>query len=164
MPILDDRSLEFFSRSADQTRRLGMRLGGLLKTGDVVCLSGDLGAGKTTLVQGIAQGWGSMDPVTSPTFILVNLYRRPDKNHFYHLDAYRLEDGSDADELDIQQMEDNGVLVIEWPERINTAISPERLWINLSWQSEEQRNMVFLAQGQHYERLLNDFRQQAFGG
>ena len=58
MPILDDHTLEFFSRSPEQTRRVGMRLGGLLQPGDVVCLQGSLGAGKTTLVQGLAQGWG----------------------------------------------------------------------------------------------------------
>ncbi len=78
MPILDQNSLEYFSRSAEQTRRLGMRLGTLLKTGQGVYLSGELGSGKTTLVQGIAQGWGSIDHVTSPTFVLINEYHRPD--------------------------------------------------------------------------------------
>ena len=78
MPILDESTLEFFSRSPDQTRRIGTRMGLLLQAGDVLCLQGDLGAGKTTLVQGIAQGWGSADPVTSPTFVLVNIYRHPD--------------------------------------------------------------------------------------
>jgi len=77
-PILDQNSFEIISRSSEQTRRVGMRLGALLKPGDVVCLQGDLGAGKTTLVQGIAAGWGSLDSVSSPTFVLVNLYRRLD--------------------------------------------------------------------------------------
>ena len=78
MPILDSHSLEFFSKSPEQTRRIGMRLGSVLKKGDVLCLQGDLGAGKTTFVQGIAQGWGSLDSVSSPTFIIVNMYRRTD--------------------------------------------------------------------------------------
>src|SRR5512140_2132201 len=90
MPILDVHALEFFSRSPDQTRRMGMRLGALLEPGDLICLSGDLGAGKTTLVQGIARGWGSLDSVTSPTFILVNAYRRPDGQVMHHVDAYRM--------------------------------------------------------------------------
>ena len=68
MPVLDHNSLEFISRSAEQTRRVGMRFGGVLQTGDVVCLAGDLGSGKTTLVQGIAAGWGSLDAVSSPSF------------------------------------------------------------------------------------------------
>ena len=78
MPILDPHSLEFISRSAEQTRRVGMRLGGMVGSGDVICLVGDLGSGKTTFIQGFAAGWGSLDPVTSPTFVLVNLYRRPE--------------------------------------------------------------------------------------
>src|SRR5690606_20946296 len=87
MPILMSQSMEFISRSAEQTRRAGMRLGGLLQPGDVIGLVGDLGSGKTTLVQGIAAGWGSLDQVSSPTFVLVNVYRRPDQGKLYHLDA-----------------------------------------------------------------------------
>ena len=87
MPILDAHMLEFFSRSPEQTRRIGMRLGGSLKTGDVICLQGELGAGKTTFVQGLAQGWGSIDTVSSPTFILVNQYRRADGGKLFHLDT-----------------------------------------------------------------------------
>ena len=90
MPILDDRSLEFLSHSPEQTRRLGVRLGELLKDGDLICLAGDLGSGKTTLAQGIARGWGSLDPVTSPTFVLINEYRRADDTRLYHFDAFRL--------------------------------------------------------------------------
>src|SRR5512142_504182 len=104
MPILDARTLEFFSRSPEQTRRLGMRLGGLLQPGDLICLSGDLGAGKTTLVQGVAQGWGTLDPVSSPTFVLVNEYRRPDSSRLYHLDAYRMANYLEAEDLDLDRM------------------------------------------------------------
>ncbi len=75
-PILDPHSCELISLSPEQTRRVGMRLGALLQVGDVLALSGDLGAGKTTLMQGIASGWGSLDAVSSPTFVLVNVYRR----------------------------------------------------------------------------------------
>ena len=89
-PILDRNSLEIISRSAEQTRRVGMRLGAMLEPGDIVCLIGDLGAGKTTFVQGLAAGWGSLDPVSSPTFVIVNVYRRLDQRKLYHLDAYRL--------------------------------------------------------------------------
>ena len=82
MPILDDHTLDFVSKSPEQTRRIGIRLGGLLQPGDLICLQGDLGAGKTTLVQGIAQGWGALDSVSSPTFVLVNVYRRADEMRF----------------------------------------------------------------------------------
>ena len=65
MPVLDTHTVDFFSRSPEQTRQLGMRLGGALQAGDVVCLQGDLGAGKTTFVQGIAEGWGSEDAAST---------------------------------------------------------------------------------------------------
>jgi len=164
MPILDSRTLEFFSRSADQTRRLGIRLGGLLEKGDLVCLHGDLGSGKTTLVQGIAQGWGSLDPVSSPTFVIVNMYRRPDKLSLYHLDAYRLESGAEAEEMDIDLMLEHGALVVEWPERITSALPDSCLKVDLRWIADEQRGMVFLPQGERYETLLADFRRKVLGG
>ena len=164
MPILDSRTLEFFSRSADQTRRLGMRLGSLLQDRDVVFLKGDFGTGKTTLVQGIAQGWGSLDPATSPTFILVNVYRRPNGENLYHLDAYRLENAGEAIDLDLDSMLENGVLVIEWPERIAAALPGQHLLIQLTWVGDEQRGLVFLAQGERYEALVDGFRRRVLGG
>jgi tRNA threonylcarbamoyladenosine biosynthesis protein TsaE len=87
MPILEGQSLDFLSHSPEQTVRLGVRLGELLQRGDVICLAGDLGSGKTTLAQGIARGWGSLDQVTSPSFILINEYRRADNQRLFHLDA-----------------------------------------------------------------------------
>lgn len=164
MPILDARTLEFFSRSADQTRRLGMRLGGLLQTGDVVLLQGELGSGKTTLVQGMAQGWGSLDAVSSPTFVLVNVYRRPDGHALYHLDAYRLKSAAEALELDLDWLMESGALVVEWPENIQSALPREHLLVRLNWIAEEQRGMVFLAQGSRYETLVQEFRQRVVGG
>lgn len=164
MPILDSRTLEFFSRSAEQTRRLGIRLGALLEPGDLVCLSGDLGAGKTTLVQGLANGWGTLDAVSSPTFVLVNTYRRPDKQNLFHMDAYRLESALEAEELDLDLMFSSGALLIEWAERIQTALPRQRLWIKMRWIADEQRGMVFLPEGARYEKLLADFRRQTFGG
>lgn len=164
MPILDSRTLEFFSRSADQTRRLGMRLGSLLEKGDIVCLQGDLGSGKTTLVQGIAQGWGSLDPVSSPTFVIVNMYRRPDNLNLHHLDAYRLQNAVEAEELDIDLMLERGALVVEWPERISAALPAECLKVELRWIADEQRGMVFLPHGERYDTLLAEFRRRVLGG
>jgi tRNA threonylcarbamoyladenosine biosynthesis protein TsaE len=164
MPILDSRSLEFFSRSPEQTRRLGIRLGSLLRNGDLVCLSGDLGAGKTTLVQGMAQGWGSLDPVSSPTFVLCNQYRRPDGIILNHLDAYRLNNACEAEDLDLDLMLDSGALVVEWAERIQAVLPSARLSVSLRWIAEEQRGMIFLPFGTRYERLLAEFRRHSFGG
>lgn len=163
MPILDRQSLEFISRSADQTRRAGMRLGALLQAGDLICLAGELGSGKTTLVQGLASGWGSLDRATSPTFVLVNVYRRPDNSSLYHLDAYRLGSSAEAAELDLDALLDSGPLVIEWAERIALALPTERLWINMSLVSENQRDIIFSAHGARYTDMISLLRRQFYG-
>jgi tRNA threonylcarbamoyladenosine biosynthesis protein TsaE len=160
MPILDPHSMEFFSRSAEQTRRVGMRLGGLLKTGDVVCLIGELGSGKTTLVQGIAAGWGSLDSVSSPTFVLVNVYRQLDGRRLYHLDAYRLESALEAIDLDLDFMLTTGPLVVEWAERVQKALPAERLKVTLVYIDEVRRNLTFSAQGKRSEEMLEALHQQ----
>lgn len=164
MPVLDLHSLDFFSRSPEQTRRIGARLGGVLGSGDVICLQGDLGAGKTTFVQGAARGWGSVDTVVSPTFILVNEYRRADGNRLFHLDAYRLDSIPEAEELDLDSMLADGALLIEWPERIDGLIPAERLWIQLEHVDEEEREMKFKASGKRCDDLLEVLRHAAFGG
>ena len=163
--------MDFFSRSPEQTRRVGSRLGGALQTGDVICLQGDLGAGKTTFVQGVAQGWGSMDSVSSPTFILVNMYRRADQSRggvtpplLFHMDAYRLESTPEAEELDLDSMLAQGALLIEWPERMNGLIPTECLWVNLEHIDEEEREMKFKATGRRYDELLEVIRHGTFGG
>lgn len=163
MPILDPHTLESFSKSPEQTRRLGMRLGALLLPGDTVCLQGNLGAGKTTFVQGMAQGWGSADPATSPTFVLVNEYQRPDGMSLFHLDAYRIETAAEAEELDLETMLAEGVLVVEWPERIAGILPAERMWVELEYVSEEHRDLVFNSSGTRYEHLLAGFQQAAYG-
>ena len=158
MPILDKHSLDFISRSPEQTRRIGMRLGGLLQPGDLVCLQGNLGAGKTTLVQGIAHGWGASDEVSSPTFVLVNAYRRADGAELFHMDAYRIESTPEAEELDLDAMQGEGPLLIEWAERIEPILSPERLWVTLEHVADEQREMRFQAEGKRYDDIVHELR------
>jgi tRNA threonylcarbamoyladenosine biosynthesis protein TsaE len=156
--------MEVFSRSPEQTRRIGMRLGAVLQPGDVICLQGDLGAGKTTFVQGIAQGWGSLDSVSSPTFILVNMYRRRDEACLFHMDAYRLDSTPEAEELDLDAMLSQGPLLIEWPERMNGLVPPEHLWVYLEHIAEEEREMKFRASGSRYDELLQVVRKAVDGG
>ncbi len=163
MPILDSETLEIFSRSADQTRRFGMRLGRMLQNGDVLCFSGDLGSGKTTFIQGIPQGWGSVDQVTSPTFVLVNEYYRMDGSTLFHMDAYRIDSTLEAEELDIDRMLHQGVLVVEWAERIDSILPKERLTIKMAWVADEQRSLVMVPYGERYQTLLHSFRHRSFG-
>lgn len=142
---------------------MGARLGGMLEAGDLICLEGELGSGKTTLAQGIAQGWGSLDGATSPTFILVNEYRRPDGRIMFHLDAYRLESEPAAAELDIDRMLTRGALIVEWPERIQAVLPPEELRIVMEYVAEEQRRMQFKAFGGRYDGILGALQHTMFG-
>ncbi len=163
MPILDQRSLDFISHAPEQTVRLGVRLGERLQPGDVLCLSGELGSGKTTLVTGIGRGWGVMEAVTSPTFVLVNEYRRADGLALWHLDCYRLQSGAEAVAFGFDDLLNaEGVMVIEWPEHIAEVLPPERLHIRLRWVDAEKRGCRLEAIGPRYEALLQEFRQAAF--
>jgi tRNA threonylcarbamoyladenosine biosynthesis protein TsaE len=163
MPVLPANAFDFLSHSPEQSRRLGMRLGAYLLPGDVICLQGELGAGKTTFVQGLASGWGSLDAVSSPTFVLVNLYRRSDGGQLFHFDTYRVESAPEAEELDLDSMLTNGPLVIEWPERMLGIIPAERLWIKLEYVDDDRRELTFLPTGQRYIDLLAEFRKSSFG-
>jgi len=160
MPILDPNSFEFISRSADQTRRIGIRLGSMIQPHDVFCLSGELGAGKTTLTQGIANGWGSLDRATSPTFVLVKNYRHADGSEMYHLDAYRLQSALEAEDLDIDRMIDNGPFIVEWPERILAALPDTYLWIDMTWLDDEQRGIIFKPKGSRYIKIVENLKKE----
>jgi len=163
MPVLPANAFDFFSRSPEQTRRLGMRLGAHLHSGDVICLQGDLGAGKTTFVQGLATGWGSLDAVSSPTFVLVNQYRRADGGQLFHFDTYRVDSALEAEELDLDAMMNSGPLVIEWPERLTGVLPAERLWIKFEYIDDDRRELTFLPVGKRFIQLLKDFRKSSFG-
>jgi len=165
VPILDERNLEFISHSPEQTQRLGVRLGELLEPGRLVCLVGDLGAGKTTIAQGVARGWGALDPVTSPTFVLINQYRRADSAVLYHVDAFRLDQPQEALALGLLELMDgDGPVLIEWADKVAAILPAEALWVDMSWEDDSRRRLSFDARGPAYESLLKRFRQAAFGG
>ena len=117
---------------ADQTRALGEDLGRILDAGDLVMLSGGLGAGKTTLTQGIGIGMGVRGRVASPTFIVARVHPSlsggPD---LIHADAYRIKDLSDLETLDLDSSLDEAVTVVEWGEGKTEAMSDERLSIEV---------------------------------
>lgn len=165
MAILDDKTLNFTSTSVAQTERLGVRLGELLEPGDLVCLAGALGAGKTALARGIGRGWGTAVRITSPTFVIVNEYpRQPDGAILYHIDGYRLERPADAQSAGLVDILDAGeAVMIEWPENIDALLPDERLWVALAYDGVTRRRMQFSATGERPEELLQDFRKSAFG-
>jgi len=140
-----------------------MQLGELLAPGDVIWLEGDLGSGKTTLVQGIAAGWGSTDLVTSPTFVLINIYRRPDRTQLAHMDAYRLESTEDAEQLDLDTQLEQGPLLVEWANRIAAALPAERLRMQLSTVDETRRHILVEPLGERYQEIARAFKAAVYG-
>lgn len=164
MAVIEKGSFEVISRSPNQTRRVGMRLGELLGPGDVICLEGNLGSGKTTLVQGIASGWGSYDAVTSPSYVLVNVYRRMDQKRLFHLDAYRLSGPEEAVDLDLEAMLSQGPLLVEWADRISQALPEDHLWFRMRAINEEQRDFIVHARGDRHQEILGHFREDIYGG
>ncbi len=166
MPLLDAQSLEFISRSARQTIRLGSRLGALLRGGDVIALEGDLGAGKTAFAQGIGRGWGALDPLLSPTFVLIRRHERPqNQRHLYHIDLYRLHSLEEIIDLGLEELlgNQNAVCVVEWADRARELFPPEHLWIELRWLDEYRRALTFRPKGKRHTTLLQHFRQEIVG-
>src|SRR5438874_3544224 len=102
--------------SAAETEELGRNWGKRLRPGDVVLLTGELGAGKTTFVRGVAQGTGSSAPVASPTFQLVRVY--PGRVQLAHVDLYRIENTSELRELGLEELAEQGAVVVEWGDRL----------------------------------------------
>ena len=164
MPILDAHTLDFVSHSPTQTQRFGIRLGELLQPSDLILLSGELGSGKTTLVAGIARGWGGIQPVTSPTFTLVNEYSRPgNPMRLIHIDCYRVADAREALDFGIEEYLDaEAAVLVEWPERLGSIWPPDRLWVTLRHFNETKRSLRLEASGSRSEELLAQFRRSAF--
>jgi tRNA threonylcarbamoyladenosine biosynthesis protein TsaE len=135
---------EFTSCSPEETIALGRELAGMLAPPKLVLLRGDLGAGKTTLVKGIAQAFeaASEDDVTSPTFTLIHEYRGP-KATLYHIDLYRVETQRDLDTLGLDDlMGDQSILLIEWGEKFPRFLRERDVEIVLEWAGEERRKLV----------------------
>ena len=109
---------ERITQSAAETEALGEQLGQRLREGDVVLLTGELGAGKTTFVRGVARGTESAAPVASPTFQLVRLY--PGRVQLAHVDLYRIGSDSELAGLGLDELADEGALIVEWGDRLET--------------------------------------------
>lgn len=140
---------------AEATRALGRDIATRLKPGDVVALSGDLGAGKTTLTQGLARGLGIESDVLSPTFALMSEYRNG-RVPLLHVDAYRLTSASDADHLGLDEYLDNGwALVVEWPENIEGALPEGGPAVHLEHAGEERVARISTRPGSRWEEWLH---------
>lgn len=145
--------LTFASNSVEETRRLGERMGDLLRAGDVVLLSGELGAGKTMFVQGIARGLGFDGSVSSKSFVLLGEYAG--RVRLYHADLYRLEAPEEVAELALDELSADGVLVVEWPERAGEDVLPqEYVRVEFEVTGEKSRNMLVSGTGSRAGELI----------
>ena len=135
--------LELASPTAEDTRAIGAAFAPLLRPGDVIALTGELGAGKTTLVQGIAGALGYDGAVTSPTFTLVREYRTPTFT-LVHADVYRLDRVQDALDLGLDETAEDGVLLIEWGDAVDALLPGDRLVVELSVPGEDDARKIAL--------------------
>jgi tRNA threonylcarbamoyladenosine biosynthesis protein TsaE len=145
--------IEYKSLNPEMTLKLGEILGRNAEPGDVFLLVGNLGSGKTCLTQGIARGLDIKAHVVSPTFVLVREYhgRLP----LYHADLYRLENVNEIADLGLDEYLDaEGLCVIEWAEKGKPVLPGQNLVINISYQSENERQFVLHPSGKRYTELL----------
>ncbi len=167
----DTLTLNILSSSSAQTQLLGMHLGELLRGGELILLDGQLGMGKTTFTQGLAQGLGITTTITSPTFTLLKEYvgqvwRAQDGQEdtkgpaLYHFDLYRLDDPEEIFDLGFEDYfyDTTGVCVVEWAEKADGLWVPETLRIAIGIRSETERVLVFTAIGARYSELLRQFQ------
>ncbi|MDQ0856601.1 tRNA (adenosine(37)-N6)-threonylcarbamoyltransferase complex ATPase subunit type 1 TsaE [Bacillus sp. V2I10] len=142
------------TNSPDETTKLAVRLGELVKPGDVITLEGDLGAGKTTFTKGLAKGMGIRKNVNSPTFTIMKEYR-DGRLPLYHMDVYRMEDSHE--DLGFEEFfEGDGVTVVEWAHLIQEQLPPDRLGIRILRVDDESREIIFVPIGNHYLGLYKE--------
>ncbi|MDQ1283855.1 MAG: tRNA threonylcarbamoyladenosine biosynthesis protein TsaE [Patescibacteria group bacterium] len=153
---------DFITNSSKQTQQLGELLAGELRGGEVICLAGDLGAGKTTFTQGLLKGLGVKGPYTSPTFVIMKQYHATRNmkhetenkkllrascciiHDIYHIDAYRV-GAEDVLNLGWEEIvaDKNNVIIVEWAERISGVIPEGSLWVRFEWVGEKERKITF---------------------
>jgi tRNA threonylcarbamoyladenosine biosynthesis protein TsaE len=134
----------------------------MLAKGDIIALSGELGTGKTTLVRGMARGIGLEEgEVASPSFTLVNEYEGPLR--LFHIDLYRLEDEKELLGIDYEEyIKGEGVVAIEWADRIPRAVPRDALWITLRYLGAECRQIVLQAQGDRYKAMIEELQRKVY--
>jgi tRNA threonylcarbamoyladenosine biosynthesis protein TsaE len=147
--------MQIISHSVPETIRTGKIIAKNLKPADIICLFGDLGTGKTTLVKGIAEGLGiKREKAISPTFVLIRQHHQG-RLPLYHFDLYRMKSTAGILELGYEEyFYDAGVTVIEWADRLKYLLPKEFLKIELSIQKNAQRLLKFTAKGMRYKELL----------
>jgi tRNA threonylcarbamoyladenosine biosynthesis protein TsaE len=147
------------SNSEQETHAIGYKLGTLLKKGDVVCLDGDLGVGKTVFTKGIALGLQVEEYVTSPTFTLIHEYlgRLP----LYHFDVYRINSIEEMEDLGYEEyFYGSGVCIVEWASKIKELIPEEHLWIDIKRKGDNQREIAICGTMDHFSQVIKELKRK----
>jgi len=157
-----DKTVTITSHTPRQTEEIGSLLGSMLAKGDIIALCGELGTGKTTLVRGMARGIGLEEgEVASPSFTLVNEYEGPLR--LFHIDLYRLADEKELIGIDYEEyLTADGVVVIEWADRLPQAIPADSLWITLRYLGTERREIVLRAEGDRYKMMIEELQRKVY--
>ncbi|TJX14903.1 tRNA (adenosine(37)-N6)-threonylcarbamoyltransferase complex ATPase subunit type 1 TsaE [Tissierella creatinini] len=152
--------MEIILKGLKETEEFGMKLGRLLKKGDILCLNGSLGAGKTTMTKYIGLGLGVEEYITSPTFALINQYsgRLP----VYHFDVYRLENAHELYDLGFDDyFYGDGVCIIEWADKIDKMIPKERIVIDIEkGKSDDERILRISGYGLRFGDLVKELTKE----
>lgn len=152
--------MELRTTGAADTHAVGAGIATVLRTGDVVVLSGDLGAGKTVLAKGIAAGLGVTERVVSPTFALARRYEG--RVPLHHLDVYRLDRLQEAIDLGLEELLDDGVVVVEWGEGVHELLPDDRLEVRLALDDadEDARAVTLTGHGATWDERAADLEAQ----
>ena len=153
------QKLKIISNSENETLKIGIKLGSLLRIGDTVVLTGDLGSGKTKLTEGILTYYKLEEEISSPTFTIVNEYIKDDIKIF-HFDVYRLEDSSEFYAIGGDEYFEKGICIIEWGELIQDALPQEYLHIKFERDNNNENSRIIniISYGNKYDSLLNNFK------
>jgi|TARA_B100002003_G_C14080725_1_gene519910 tRNA threonylcarbamoyladenosine biosynthesis protein TsaE len=149
--------MQIISGSSEQTQEIGKKLGHIAKPGYVIMLTGNLGAGKTCLTQGIAWGLDINEFATSPSYTIMREHQG--RLPLYHIDLYRLDSLNDIYDLGLDDyLFGDGLCVIEWAEKGMEFMPEEHLFIEIDCVSENERKLNLKASGRHYDKMLNDLK------
>lgn len=162
-------AFDIISHSPDQTRAIGANLGKVVPRGSLLLISGDIGAGKTTFVQGLARPLQTGDQIQSPTFTIVAEHAGTGTDgiplRLYHIDLYRLTGAGDLDSIGLDEYlsDPDGITIIEWPERGRDWLPKEYLLIDLQTVSDSKRNLRMTPHGACYVEIVKRFRTEMLG-
>lgn len=137
--------MDYFTQSAQETKELGRKIGASLGSGETLALFGDLGGGKTTFLQGVAQGLGIKGRILSPTFIISREYPLKKGGKFYHFDWYRLENEKQVRTLGIEELfGGKNIVVIEWADRAKNLLPKKRTEVYFKYQGGNKRQITII--------------------